>query len=241
MGDVASRLADVVEGLNRPPFVRPVRVSGLYRTTPMGPDAGATFLNAALAVETAATPRELLQGLQALERAAGRERSAPWQPRPLDLDLLLVNGEIHSSPQLTIPHPHLWYRRFVLDPLVEIAGDVRHPVLEVTLAALRERLWERPLPVAVVGRDAAAATSLAETLRARFPEAVVTTEASGPNTPEPALTLSLDVPRDRSSLRSLRWIELPTLPGSLVAAADSVLTAALDEPILYSRPLLRMP
>ncbi len=106
----------------------PVRASSLYRTEPQGQRDQPWFVNAVAGVECELAPHELLRHLQALERAAGRrEGGSRWGPRELDLDLLLFGSTVLESPELSLPHPRFHTRRFVLEPLVEIAPELRDP------------------------------------------------------------------------------------------------------------------
>ncbi len=106
----------------------PVRASSLYRTEPQGPSDQPWFVNAVAAVESDLRPLEILHRLKALERAAGRVGGGPrWGPRELDLDLLLFGDLILETPELCLPHPRLHERRFVLEPLAEIAPELREP------------------------------------------------------------------------------------------------------------------
>jgi 2-amino-4-hydroxy-6-hydroxymethyldihydropteridine diphosphokinase len=118
--------------------------SSLYRTEPVGPVAQGAFVNAALALETKLEPEALLDYLLAVERTYGRDRSRdiPKGPRALDLDLLLVDGLVVNSARLTLPHPALAERRFVLAPLAQIAPGLLHPVSGATMAALLAALPE---------------------------------------------------------------------------------------------------
>jgi len=117
--------------------------SSLYRTAPVGYQNQPAFINAAVALRTDLEPERLLKCLLAIERSFGRDRATgvPKGPRTLDLDLLLMNGLIYESPTLTVPHPELPHRRFVLAPLAEIGPDLHHPVLRRTM---RELLAELP-------------------------------------------------------------------------------------------------
>ena len=114
-------------------------VSSVYATAPVGLEEQPAFLNAALLLQTELAPEPLLQAMLAIERSQGRVReplnSGPPRggPRTLDLDLLLYGDTVVSTPQLTLPHPELHRRRFVLAPAVEIAPDWLHPTLGRTL------------------------------------------------------------------------------------------------------------
>jgi 2-amino-4-hydroxy-6-hydroxymethyldihydropteridine diphosphokinase len=96
-------------------------VSSLHETAPVGgPPGQPAFLNAVAELATTLGPHELLERLQEVEARHGRERTVPDGPRTLDLDLLLFRGEALDGPELTLPHPRMWQRRFVMEPLAEI-------------------------------------------------------------------------------------------------------------------------
>ncbi len=112
--------------------------SHLYLTDPVGNSEQPAFVNAAVSLRTPLTPHELIAGLFEMERGFGRNRltSIPKGPRVLDLDLLFFDDVVLNSDELTIPHPELAGRRFVLQPMAEIAPTLVHPVMGLTIADL---------------------------------------------------------------------------------------------------------
>jgi 2-amino-4-hydroxy-6-hydroxymethyldihydropteridine diphosphokinase len=116
--------------------------SGLYATEPVGYRDQPAFVNAVAALRTELEAEALLAGLLGIERRFGRDRSAsvPKGPRTLDLDLLLLDDVVAESETLTLPHPELTRRRFVLAPLAEIAPELRHPLAGKTAAAMLAEL-----------------------------------------------------------------------------------------------------
>jgi 2-amino-4-hydroxy-6-hydroxymethyldihydropteridine diphosphokinase len=117
-----------------------VAASSRIRTTPALGPAGRSFANAAAAVETDLDPLELLSLRKRIERAFGRRAGRRWGPRVLDLDILLWSEGSWAGGGLVVPHPAFRARRFVLDPLAEIAPDWRDPVTGATVRQLRARL-----------------------------------------------------------------------------------------------------
>jgi 2-amino-4-hydroxy-6-hydroxymethyldihydropteridine diphosphokinase len=113
-------------------------VSSFYDTEPVGYVDQPRFLNGALLVETELEPLELMRGLLEIERSMGRDRvgAVAKGPRVIDLDLLLYGDRVVSTAELTLPHPALQDRRFVLEPLAEIAPGMVHPVLGVTVGEM---------------------------------------------------------------------------------------------------------
>jgi len=117
-----------------------VQQSSIYETEPVEFTAQPWFLNCVVELETDLTPQRLMAELLAIEQEMGRERTQKKGPRVIDLDILLFGDLVTSSADLTIPHPAMQERRFVLEPLVEIAPQVTHPRLKKTAKELLERL-----------------------------------------------------------------------------------------------------
>jgi 2-amino-4-hydroxy-6-hydroxymethyldihydropteridine diphosphokinase len=136
LGDREKILTTATDRLGR--LGRVVARSSLYETEPVGYRDQPAFLNAVLGLETKLEPLPLLHALLSIERELGRDRSQGVHngPRTLDLDLLLVGDAIVAGKELTLPHPALSQRRFVLAPLAEIAPQLRHPQLKQTMADL---------------------------------------------------------------------------------------------------------
>ncbi|MEK6398739.1 MAG: 2-amino-4-hydroxy-6-hydroxymethyldihydropteridine diphosphokinase [Terriglobus sp.] len=140
LGDRESTLSHAAESLAR--LGRVVAVSPWLQTAPVGYANQPDFLNGAVVLETQQPPDELLQALLQIERNHGRDRSHGIEkgPRTLDLDLLLYDDLVIITPELTVPHPEMHTRRFVLEPLAAIAPDMVHPVLQKTAAELLAQL-----------------------------------------------------------------------------------------------------
>jgi 2-amino-4-hydroxy-6-hydroxymethyldihydropteridine diphosphokinase len=117
-----------------------VSVSSFYETEPVEFTDQAWFLNCALALETTCTPQQLMSAILTIEQEMGRQRIQKKGPRIIDIDILLFSDKIIDSPDLTVPHPVMQRRRFVLEPLAELAPEARHPVLKKTVRELLDAL-----------------------------------------------------------------------------------------------------
>jgi 2-amino-4-hydroxy-6-hydroxymethyldihydropteridine diphosphokinase len=123
LGEPHSRLHTAVEALQRLPDTEFERVSSIYCSAAIGPGSQPDYLNAVALLDTRLSPLSLLTMLQEIETQQGRTRDIRWGARTIDLDILLYGDAIISSPELTIPHPRMEQRHFVLYPLHEISGD----------------------------------------------------------------------------------------------------------------------
>lgn len=138
IGNRETNLRDAIARLRTEGKV--LSVSSFYETEPVEFTDQAWFLNCAVALETAQTPEQLMAAMLDIEHQMGRERTQKKGPRIIDLDILLFGNSILESPALTIPHPAMQQRRFVLEPLAEIAPEIQHPVLKKTIRELRDAL-----------------------------------------------------------------------------------------------------
>jgi len=115
-------------------------VSSFYETEPVDFTAQPWFLNCAVAIRTKLMPELFLSKIQMFEQQLGRRRIRPKGPRNIDIDILLFDDSVISTPELQIPHPAMHERRFVLEPLAEIAPELQHPVLKKTVRELLQTL-----------------------------------------------------------------------------------------------------
>ncbi len=143
LGDRRANLEAAIERLRELGDVK--AVSSFYDTDPVEYTAQPQFLNCVVALETEKMPRQLLASTMAIEQALGRRRvptSGPRikGPRTIDIDILLFGRSVIDLPELTVPHPAMHERRFVLEPLAEIAPEVRHPVTKRTAREMRDAL-----------------------------------------------------------------------------------------------------
>lgn len=229
LGNVAETFETALGELVEEPDIRLGQISRNFATPAVGPNAGGGFLNAAAELFTSLSPLELLARLQHIEANHGRTRTVHWGPRKLDLDLVLYGDRVIDLPELQVPHPACWYRRFVLDPMTEIAADVVHPVKRATFAELRSRLLPRPLPVGLTGGTAELRSQIAAQLATEVPQVAIHTDWHSGEEP-PALLMWLGT-GDDAVFQSLPL--LPRLDASAssdpFSFAGDVLRAALGE------------
>lgn len=140
-GERELMISRAVRMLREQPSVRVTQLSFLTEYDPVGGPAQERYVNAVAAVETGCSPHELLAILQRIEHVLGRRPSTVrWGPRPIDLDLLLYDEAVIDAPDLSVPHPRMHTRRFVLEPLAQLAPQAVHPVLRRTVQELLESL-----------------------------------------------------------------------------------------------------
>jgi 2-amino-4-hydroxy-6-hydroxymethyldihydropteridine diphosphokinase len=143
LGDSVQICFAAVERLRSHPRIRVIKISSLYRTKPQMLGDQPWFINGVVLCETDLKPDDLLDTIQYIERDFGRQRETRWGPRTLDLDLLTFGNHQIDLPTLTIPHPRLHERRFVLIPLLEVVPEWVHPTLNLTARSLLYRILDK--------------------------------------------------------------------------------------------------
>jgi len=143
-GDRLATISQAVQALASLAEVRVMQMALIMETDPVGGPPQGRYLNTVVELDTSLVPSALLGQLKTIEARLGRQPATQrWAPRPIDLDILLYDAHILQDPVLTIPHPRLHERRFVLEPLAQLAPEMLHPVARKTIKQL---LAECPLP-----------------------------------------------------------------------------------------------
>lgn len=141
LGDREGNLQQAIQALRETRGIEVSGVSQFVENPAVGmPEGSPDFLNAAVKVQTTLSAHALLKRLHEIEDTLGRERNEKWLSRPIDLDLLLYGNKVLSSDSLVVPHPLMHERRFVLEPLAEIAPEMVHPTLQMTVQGLLDDL-----------------------------------------------------------------------------------------------------
>jgi len=140
-GDRSANISQAIKALSVVDGIQLVQMATLIDTEPLGGPPQGPYLNTVVEIDTALAPHELLNALKAIEQRLGRlPQSERWGPRPIDLDLLLYADQVIAAAELTVPHPRMHERQFVLEPLAQIAPDVVHPVLKQSTSELLKAL-----------------------------------------------------------------------------------------------------
>ncbi|MGE7782018.1 2-amino-4-hydroxy-6-hydroxymethyldihydropteridine diphosphokinase [Peribacillus sp. NPDC097264] len=143
MGESFDTFQRAFQLLSEDPHIKLVSCSSLYETDPVGYTDQDCFLNAVIKVETDLTPEDLLRACMQVERKLGRKRNVRWGPRTLDLDILLYNHENVETEILSIPHPRMHERAFVIIPLMELESDIILPKMNTSLSDLLEKIPDK--------------------------------------------------------------------------------------------------
>lgn len=220
-GDPRATFAAALDALLKRADIHERARSAWRETRPIGgTDTRSLFLNGACLVETALEPHALWERMRAIEARFGRRRDVPWGPRTLDLDLLLYDQDVIHDAVLTLPHPRMALRRFVLEPAAEVAAGMLHPTLGVTIGDV----WEHVRSTAPTARIAGGAAQD----RRRLLELLELTLVRGPHAPaawQVSLTPRATPPRIVIQLTTLVGDASDKLRGAEVRWADGLVLA----------------
>jgi 2-amino-4-hydroxy-6-hydroxymethyldihydropteridine diphosphokinase len=151
LGDKLNNCRKSVEMTGRIPDTSVTAQSGFYRTEPVGVEGQDWYVNGVISLSTGLPAQDLLKNLLDIEHIMGRERKKKWDSRTIDLDILLYGQEVIKEKDLTVPHPLMHLRRFVLEPMVQLAPDLIHPILGKSMAGLLEDFREQGQDVIPLG------------------------------------------------------------------------------------------
>ena len=172
LGERADNINNALEKLRQIEGLGVVRSSDFIETQPLGGTDQPIYLNSVVEIKTSLTPPQLFEKITEIETSLGRQRTEKWAPRTIDLDILLFENETIDTEQLTIPHPQMHLRSFVLNGLCQLNPQLKHPVLQMTVSELATRLnggnffldADRPQLVSVAGLIGVGKTTLIEKL-----------------------------------------------------------------------------
>lgn len=150
LGNRLNNCRNAIGALGELPFCSLLKTSSFYETSPVGLLEQPAFINGVVLLETAKDAHWLLRQMLNIEKSLGRIPTLKWGPRSIDLDLLLFDDQIVNTPELYVPHPSLHERRFVLEPLSEVAPNFRHPSLKKSIADLLHDLQDGNQRVEVI-------------------------------------------------------------------------------------------
>jgi 2-amino-4-hydroxy-6-hydroxymethyldihydropteridine diphosphokinase len=145
LGNALKNCQHAVESLSLTAGVEITRVSPFYKTEPVGIENQNMFINAVVEIRTVLSARNLFRALQSIEKDMGRDREVKGGPRIIDLDLLFYGQEVIQDADLIVPHPEIQRRRFVLEPICEIASYLIHPDFGVSMRGLKDRLSDNKM------------------------------------------------------------------------------------------------
>tara|TARA_Y100000590_G_scaffold62434_1_gene66775 strand:+ start:7299 stop:7793 length:495 start_codon:yes stop_codon:yes gene_type:complete len=145
LGSPVENCRKAVASLCESEEINVIKQSSLYESEPIGKKNQPWFVNTVIEIQTSLSPERLLKKLLNIEQQFGRTRNEKWGPRIIDLDILDYDGRIINSESLTLPHPEMLNRRFVLEPLSEISGSIIHPVQNKSIQSLLNELPKNPV------------------------------------------------------------------------------------------------
>ena len=153
LGDKPDNCRKAIDRVGKVSGCRLTGRSDFFRTSPVGVEGHEWYVNAVISIEADITAYQLLKSLLAIEADLGRKRKKKWDPRTIDLDILLYGQAVMDEKELTIPHPYMHLRKFVLLPMSQLIPDLVHPVLGKTMAELLGDLIEDGQAVFPLGAD----------------------------------------------------------------------------------------
>ena len=142
LGDKLNNCLKSIDLIERIPGYRVEAQSDFFRTEPVGVEDQNWYVNCVISLQTDISVQQLMKSLLSIEASLGRERKRKWDPRTIDLDIILFGQDLINEKNLTVPHPLMHKRRFVLVPMVQLAPDLIHPVLEKSMTELLNALPE---------------------------------------------------------------------------------------------------